>query len=302
MDLGDDARGALPAIDDHIIAEGCGYELEDGVLVPRWRYVEPGHMGRELPPVDARLARAGCGYEFFEGKLVRVPPLPGPHAARRARLALLLELHVTAELVVAASLLTRTSEITDITSDASVVPRPQDPRTGGRQLEHLAFEIVDAGSIEYAGRKAASLAGRGVRRVFAIDVERARVLEWSRDLGAWSAIDAAASVEDPAFVTALPVEALFHDENIDRVLLQALLARRNTEIGAERQGAAPERLAEGLAEGWAEVILAMLVARDLCVSWLEQEQFLVERDLARLERWSARVATCVSAAELLASR
>jgi hypothetical protein len=55
-------------------------------------------------------------------------------------------------------------------------------------------------------------------------------------------------------------------------------------------------------EGWAEVVLAMLVTRDLCVSWLEQEQRRVERDLARLERWSARVAACVSAAELLAKR
>jgi hypothetical protein len=58
----------------------------------------------------------------------------------------------------------------------------------------------------------------------------------------------------------------------------------------------------GYPEGWAEVILAMLVTRDLCASWLEQEQLRVERDLARLERWSARVAACVSAAELLAKR
>lgn len=302
MHPGEDARRELPAVDDHILAEGCGYELDEGVLVARWREGARGGASRELPAVDARLVRAGCGYEIFEGRLVRVPPLSASRAARRERLALLLELHVTAELDVAIELPTRTSEISDIAPGASVVPRAPDPRTDGRQLEHLAFEVVDAGSIEYAGRKAASLIGRGVRRVLAIDVERERVLEWSQQLGAWRVLDAGASIADRSFVAPLPVEALLHEAKIDRAILRALLARHAAGGAAERPAAPAERLAEGFAEGWAEVILAMLVARDLCVSWLEQEQLLVERDLARLERWSARAATCASAAELLAVR
>ncbi len=306
MRPGDEANGELPAVDDHIIAEGCGYELMDGELVPRWRFLEGGDGERELPAVDARLVREDCGYEIFEGKLVPVPPRPEPQATRRARLALLLEVHVTDELDVAMGMLTRTSAITDIAPDASVYPRARDPRTGGRQLEHLAFEIVGAGSIEYAGHKAASLTGRGVRRVLAIDVERECVLEWSRELGAWSLLDAAASIEDPALVVPLPVGAMLREEQVDRALLQALLAKRNPVIEAELAKSRAEGFAEGfvdgLAEGWAEVILAMIVARDLCVSWHEQEQILLERDLARLERWRARAATCASVAELIAIR
>jgi hypothetical protein len=49
--------------------------------------------------------------------------------------------------------------------------------------EHLVFEVVSTESIGHAARKAAKLSARGVRRVFAIDVERSRALEWSAELG-----------------------------------------------------------------------------------------------------------------------
>jgi hypothetical protein len=75
--------------------------------------------------------------------------------------------------------------------DVSVYPDAPDPRTGGRQLEQLAFELASTQSLGHAGRKAAKLAGRGVRRVFAIDVERSRALEWSAALGAWRELDPA---------------------------------------------------------------------------------------------------------------
>ena len=39
-------------------------------------------------------------------------------------------------------MLTRTSEKGDMAPDASVHPAAPDPRTGGRQLEDLAFEVV----------------------------------------------------------------------------------------------------------------------------------------------------------------
>lgn len=57
-------------------------------------------------------------------------------------------------------------------------PAAPDPRTGGRQLEQLAFELASTQSLDHAGRKAAKLAGRGMRHVFAIDIERSRALEW----------------------------------------------------------------------------------------------------------------------------
>jgi hypothetical protein len=224
---GNDATSELPEVDEHIIAEGCGYELFDGELVRRSPFPAGGDASSELPAVDEHLVRGGCGYEIFEGKLVPAPPSPEPQATCRARLALLLEVHGADGFNAALDMLIRTSETTDIAPDASVYPRARDPKTGGRQLEHLAFEIVDAESFEYAGRKAASLAGRGVRRVFAIDVERECVLEWSRELGAWSMLDATASIEDPALVMPLPVEALLQEEKVDRALLRMLIAKRN---------------------------------------------------------------------------
>jgi len=86
-------------------------------------------------------------------------------------------------------MLTRTSETTDLAPDVSVFPRARDPVTGGRQIEQLAFEVVSTESLGHAGRKAAKLLARGVRRVFAIDVERTRALEWSASLGTWSMLD-----------------------------------------------------------------------------------------------------------------
>jgi hypothetical protein len=77
-------------------------------------------------------------------------------------------------------MLTRTSRIVDIAPDASVFTR--DPVTGRRRLEEIAFEVLSTQSIEDAGRKAAKLSRRGVRRVFGIDLARERLLEWSREL------------------------------------------------------------------------------------------------------------------------
>ena len=250
------------------------------------------NANHELPPVDERLVTANSGYEIDDGKLVRVPPADEPHADRHSKLAALLEAHAAGEFNVAIDMLTRTSRVSDIAPDASVYPRARDPRTGGRQLEHLAFQIVSTESLGHAGGKAAGLAGRGVRRVFAVDVERGRAFEWSRELGAWSILDASASIVDPALAVSLPVRALLQTAKADDAVARALLAKRNPVIEAALDGAE--------AKGMARAILAVLAARGLAVQPREQEQLLGERDLARLERWLAIAATCASASELLA--
>lgn len=295
-------------MDERLVAPGCGYEIRDGKLVRASPLPEDGAASGEPPPVDARLVVEGCGYEVFEGNLVDRPPSSELRANRRARLALLLEAHVADGFTATLDMLTRTSEVTDIAPDASVYPRARDPRTAGRRLEHLAFEIVDAGLIEYAGRKAASLAARGVRRVFAIDVECERVLEWARDLARWCVLGAEAAIADPALAVPLPVEVLLHEDKVDAALVRALLARRNPVLEAATREALAraecraQGRAEGFAEGISRAILAVLIARGLRLSTDEQEQILRERDPARLKRWLGRVAACASAAELLAIR
>jgi hypothetical protein len=274
----------------------------------------------ELPAVDEHIVVPDRGYEIDDGKIVLVPPSLEPHANRHSKLSALLEAHKAAGFDVGSDMLTRISQLSDRAPDASVYPRARDPRTGGRQLEHLAFEVVSTETLRGAGAKAAGLVGRGVRRVFAIDVAQACVLEWAHERGTWVELDRAASISDPALVMPLPVQALLREAEADYAVGRALVIKRNPAIEEARQESKAEGRAEGLAEGRAEglaegraeglaegraeglagAVLAVLAARALGVSAHERDQILGERDPGRLARWLARVAACASAAELLA--
>ena len=267
-----------------------------------------GHASTELPAVDERLVAPESGYEIDDGKLVRVPPSQEPHANLHSKLAALLEAHVADDFDVAVDMLTRISETSDRAPDASVYPRARDPQTGGRLLEHLAFEVVSTESLGYAAGKAADLTGRGVRRVFAIDVSRARAFEWSGDLGTWGLLDAGSSIADPTLAVALPIAALVSAAKADDAVAMALLAKRNPVLvatfaegqAASRAKGLAEGRAEGLAEGRAESIIAILAHRGLELQTHERDRILGERDLHVLERWLKRAVTCATVADLFA--
>jgi hypothetical protein len=264
-----------------------------------------------LPDLDDRLVEPGTRHEMLDGELVHVPPADAPHAERQFQLCPLIEAHTGPEFKAACELLTRISRRDDVAPDVSVYPAARDPATGRRQLEQLAFEVVSTQSLGDAGRKAAKLAARGVRRVFAIDVERSRALEWSTALGTWSMLDAAGHITDPAFVVPLPIEMLVRSARTDDAVARALVAKHNAVIEAIRaedraesraEGKAEGRAegkAEGKAEGLAEAIVAMLSARGVRTSPGERDRILGERDPARLARWIARAIGCTSVAELL---
>jgi hypothetical protein len=131
-------------------------------------------------------------------------------------------------------------------------PVAPDPETGGRQIEQRAFEVVSTESIGRAGAKAALLVRRGVRRVFAIDIERARALEWSDALAAWSVLDLAGHIEDPALDVALPIRDLVHAAKTDDSVARALIAKHNPVIEAVRAQDRAEGNAQGRAEGKVE--------------------------------------------------
>ena len=135
----------------------------------------------ELPAVDERLAAPETRFEVIDGKAVTVAPADEPHAERHGALAALVRAHRADGYAVAVDMLTRTSFTDDIAPDVSLYRAARDPTTGGRRLEEMAFEIASTESIGRVAGKAAKLAARGVRRIFAIDVERARVLEWATD-------------------------------------------------------------------------------------------------------------------------
>jgi hypothetical protein len=277
------------------------------------RMSSPGsHADSELPAVDERLVAPESGYEIDDGKLVRVPPSDELHGSRHSRVAALLEAHVADDFNVAVDMLTRTSKIDDIAPDASVYPAARNPQTGGRQLEHLAFEVVSTQTLANAGRKAGKLVGRGVRRVFAINVGHARAFEWSADLGTWSLLDPDSSIVDRALAVPLPVPALVEAMNADDAIARALLAKHNPVLVAELSRTRAEGRAAGQAEGQAEgqmegqaagraaAILLVLAQRDLHPSRDERERILAERDLDQLDRWLTRALTCGNVAELFA--
>jgi len=162
----------------------------------------------ELPAVDERLVAPESRYEIVDGTVVYMPPAGESHGASHGLLVAIVHAHRADAYALALHMLTRTSQLDDIAPDVSVYPSARDPATGGRYIEDLAFEIVNTESLAYAGIKAAKLVARGVRRVFAIDLDRACALEWSKDRGEWSLLDRRTQIEDPALAVPIPVAAL----------------------------------------------------------------------------------------------
>src|SRR5262245_1384695 len=140
----------------------------------------PARRRTALPSVDERLVMPETRYEVIDGKVEYVPPSDEPHGSRHSKVSALLEIYAAKNYDVASDMLTRTSAKGDMAPDASVFPAARDEQTGGRKLEELAFEVLSTERLSHAAKKARSLAARGVRRVFGIDVERRRALEWSR--------------------------------------------------------------------------------------------------------------------------
>ncbi len=257
-------------------------------------------QGPALPAVDERLVAPESRYEILDGRLVHVSPAHPPHGTRHLQIGALLEAHTGADFEVACDMLTRTSETSDVAPDLSVYPDAPDPETGGRQIEQLAFEVVSTESLGHAGSKAASLVARGVRRVFAIDIERSRFLEWSRELGTWRVLDPRGQLEDPALAVPLPIDAMVRSAKADDAVAHALLAKHNHVLEARSAHDRAAGRAEILQQ-LGEALLALLAARGLSLQDPERVRILDERAPDQFARWLTRAATCTSVAELLAA-
>jgi Uma2 family endonuclease len=244
-----------------------------------------------LPPVDARLVAPESGYEVVDGRVVKVTPSDGPHGIRHSKISALLEAYAREGYEVASDMLTRLTEVDDMAPDVSVFPAAHDPITGGRQIEELAFEVVNTERLSKAGAKAAKLVARGVRRVFAIDVVRQRAFEWSTELDAWAICSDSSNIEDRALVMPLPIEALVRAAKTDDAIARALLSKGNPVLRTA--------LAQSKLEGKAEALLAILQARGLSASAAERNRILRSRSEAELDAWLVCAFSCSSIAELL---
>jgi hypothetical protein len=258
------------------------------------------HVDMGLPELDERLVAPESGYEIEDGRVVYAAPADEPHAEIHVGLSALVQAHCASSYSVALDMLTRTSRIDDIAPAVSVYPTARDPRTGGRQLEELAFEIASTESVGHAGSQATKLIARGVRRVFAIDVGQLRALEWSKELGWWSILDRRGRIEDRALAVPIPIAAVPDVSLVDDAIVRAWRAKRHPEFIAEREEGRMEGEAAGKADGLAKVLLAVLGARGLEPTEDEHRRLLAERDLGRLERWLAAAGTCSDLAGLLA--
>jgi hypothetical protein len=171
--------------------------------------------------------------------------------------------------------------------------------------EQLAFEVASTESLSDAGRKANKLMGRGVRRVFVIDVTRQRAFEWSLEQQAFRSLERDSAIEDQALAAPLPIEALVHAAKADDAMARALLAKQNpvleAALASQRVEGKRVGLAEGKRAGLAEALIAVLEARGLGLEPTEVARIHAEEDAATLHRWLTRAATCSNARDLLDS-
>ncbi len=118
--------------------------------------------------------------ELIRGRRVVAMPAHPPHADRHFGLDYVLGAHVVPGYVGSTDLLTRSAVSSDFATDTCVRRRGEDPRTGTRYLEELAFEVVNEQSPRDIREKAQDLATRGVRQVFAVFVKTGKVCVWSK--------------------------------------------------------------------------------------------------------------------------
>lgn len=261
----------------------------------------------ELPAVDERLVAPESRYEIDDGKLVYVAPADPPHAISHGALGAVLRAHCHPGFTVALDMLTRTSRTSDIAPDASVFPSAPDPRTGGRQLEVLAFEIVSTESIGHAAHKAAMLAARGVRRTFGLDVVRRRAFEWSPALADWSMLATEGQLEDPALAVPVPIAALVDAARADDATVKAFRTRRHPEFLAEREQGIEQGIERGIEQGVEQgraLALRAVLRKQLVIRFgplAPADDARIEAAmLPQLERYLERVVTAAALAEVLA--
>lgn len=258
-------------------------------------------LPRESLPVDLRLVAPESRFEVLDGRLEYVAPADEPHGVLHSKISALVEAHVSDQFEVASDMLTRTSELDDIAPDVSVFPLAHQA-DGGRELEELAFEVVSTARLNRAAQKAHKLCERGVRRIFAIDVKRARAFEWSSQLGTWSLLAERSLIEDAALAVPLPVAALVRAAKSDDAVAHALLAKRNLVLEqaleqAKHRGQTEGKL-EGKLEGGAAVLEQLLELRFGALT-PDQASRVRRGTQVDIERWAARLLGASTLAEVL---
>ena len=257
-----------------------------------------------VPRVDERLAPPETRLEYLGGVEIFAAPADEPHATHQSQVDRVMGSYVARGYVPAVEMLTRTTIDDDFAPDFSIFPAARDPKTGGRLLEEIAFEVTSEQAIGVPTRKARELIRRGVRRVFCLLVKQRRVLEWSRDADGWETLPEDSVIDDPCLVRPLPLAGLLDAAKADDAVAQALLAKQTPTLMRAIEDGHNEGLKEGLKEGIKEgelteareAVLDVLGERGLDVPERIRAAIAASTDLAELKRWRRR-AVRVQAAE-----
>ena len=262
----------------------------------------PGR-GEPLPAVDKRLATPGQRAEYYDGAQMLLTPANEPHGRVHSGLTYVIHAHTGAQYLSAVDMLTRTDEGSDVAPDASIYPAARDAKTGGRQLEVLAFEVTSEQRLSVPTKRARKLVARGVRQVFCILVKEQRVLGWSREDDDWRPLPADHIIEDESLARALPIAALLDAVSADDAVIRALDAKNNAVLAQIRRASRAEGHQEGHQEGETSgrtsALLAVLTARNIEVTPSQRTHITSCRDMAQLDRWLSQVATISSTEALL---
>jgi hypothetical protein len=228
---------------------------------------------------------------MVRGERILAQPALAPHGDRHFRLDYVLGGHVRAGYVGSTDLLTRVLPASDFASDTCIRRAGEDPATGERYLEEVAFEIVNEQPLAKATERAEDWSIRGVRRVLGIFVKKGTVEEWLPQERKWRALDLEAVISDPCLVRPLAVRALLDATAADDAVARALEAKDNPAIAAMK--AASEQRATAAA------VLRVLESRGLDVSPRVRSAIERSEDLAELHRWLARAVVAASAEDVI---
>ncbi len=260
-----------------------------------------------LPPVDARLVEPETHAEVVRGVRVETMGSNEPHATQHIEVSMVFRGCLAPGYAAANDMLTRLDDDSDRAPDVSVFPKGRDPRTGGRRLEEIAFEVCASESEAHVTEKALAFAERGVRRVFYVDVADRTVHEWQHAQRAWKTLDPQSAIVDRCFAVPIPAAALVDEVLADDTVARALITRKNRVIqealGLRWQEGRREGLRDGMQEGALaasrQALRALMDALGLACTPEDDDRIETCTDLARLQAWIVATPRASSARAVL---
>lgn len=171
--------------------------------------------------------------EVLGGRQIIAAPCDPPHADGHALLSSVMQVSSSPDYQSATDLLTRVNEGSNFATDTSIRKKGEDPETGARYLEELAFEVVNKQSLQDIEQRAAELWARGVRRIFALFVNKGQVGEWNAQSHRFEMLDLEGEIKDQALIRPVRVRALLDLAEGEKEIARALLEKRN-EVLVER--------------------------------------------------------------------